>query len=73
MTYDLMHGDLAAAFHDNAALLLLGLPAVAYLFVRQVSEGARGRHYRPEPGRSRAAAIVVAAVAWAVGRNALGA
>lgn len=69
MTYDLMHGDFVAAFHDNAALLLLGLPALAYLFVRQLGEGVRGRRYRPDPGRTGTAAIVVAAVAWTVGRN----
>jgi hypothetical protein len=73
MTYDLMHGDVVAAFHDNAALLVLGLPAAGYLFVRMLREGLRGRHYRPQPTRLGTAAIVATAVVWAVGRNVVGA
>lgn len=72
MTYDLLHGDLVAAFHDNAAMLLLGLPAAAYLFTRMLREGLRGRHYRPEPSRLGTAAIVATALVWTVGRNVAG-
>jgi hypothetical protein len=69
MAYDLMHGDLVAAFHDNAALLLLGVPAAAYLWVRLLRDGLRGRRYRPSPGRGGTAAILGTAVAWALVRN----
>jgi hypothetical protein len=69
MVYDLMHGDLTAAFHDNAALLLLGLPAAAYLWVRLLRDGLRGRRYSTSPGPGGTAAILGAAVAWALVRN----
>ncbi|MFR9674891.1 DUF2752 domain-containing protein [Streptomyces sp. TR06-5] len=72
MTYDLMHGDVAAAFHDNAVLLLLGVPAAAYLWTRQVQEAARGRRYRPAPGRRGVAVVLGTAVAWTVARNVMG-
>lgn len=72
MTYDLMHGEFAAAFHDNAALLLLGVPAAAYLWVRLLSEGMRGRRYRPSLGRRGVAVVLGAAVTWTVARNLAG-
>ncbi|MGK5628034.1 DUF2752 domain-containing protein [Streptomyces sp. URMC 123] len=72
MTYDLMHGDVVAAFHDNTALLLLGLPAAAYLGGRWLWEGLRGRRYRPRLGRRGTAAVLGLAVAWAVTRNLVG-
>lgn len=72
MVYDLLHGDFAAALHDNAALLLLGLPAAAYLWSRQLREGARGRFYRPALGVRGRAAVLGTALAWAVVRNVAG-
>jgi hypothetical protein len=70
MAYDLMHGDLTAAWHDNAALLLAS-PAAAYLLGRWVVEGLLGRHWRPELGRRGSIAVLGVAVAWAVLRNTL--
>ncbi|MDX3237137.1 DUF2752 domain-containing protein [Streptomyces sp. ME03-5709C] len=70
MTYDLMHGDLAAAFHDNA-LLLLAAPFPLYLYARWVTEGLRGRTYRPSLGRRAQAVVIAVAVAWALVRNAV--
>lgn len=72
MAYDLMHGDLSAALRDNAALLLVGLPAAACLGARWLYEGLRGRRYRPTMGRLGRIAVMVAAVAWVVARNVTG-
>ncbi|MBB1253332.1 DUF2752 domain-containing protein [Streptomyces alkaliterrae] len=72
MAYDLMHGDFGAAFHDNAALLLLGVPFAAYLGGRWLIEGLRGRRYRPAIGRRGVAVIVGTAAVWAVVRNVAG-
>lgn len=72
MAYDLLHGDLLAALHDNAALLLVGLPAAAYLSARWLSEGLRGRRYRPRLSTRGTVAVLTLAVAWAVTRNLVG-
>ncbi|KAB7847726.1 DUF2752 domain-containing protein [Streptomyces mobaraensis NBRC 13819 = DSM 40847] len=72
MAYDLLHGDLGAAFHDNALLLLLGLPAATYLCGRWLAEGLRGRRYRPRLGRGGTAAVLGTAVAWTLVRNITG-
>ncbi|MDJ1131912.1 DUF2752 domain-containing protein [Streptomyces iconiensis] len=72
MTYDLLHGDLLAALHDNAALLVIGLPAAAYLSGRWLYEGLRGRRYRPRLSTRGTVAVLTLAVAWAVARNAVG-
>ena len=72
MAYDLMHGDVVAAFHDNAVLLILGVPAVAY--VRRALAG-RGAPRAGLPARltarSNAVVLGIAAV-WMVGRNLVG-
>ncbi|WP_431950132.1 DUF2752 domain-containing protein [Actinacidiphila sp. bgisy167] len=70
MVYDLMHGDLPAAFHDNA-LLLLASPFPLYLYARWVTEGLRGRTYRPTLTKRAQAAVLGVAVTWAVVRNAV--
>ncbi|PJE96383.1 hypothetical protein CUT44_17865 [Streptomyces carminius] len=72
LAYDLLHGDLAAAFHDNALLLVLGGPAAAYLGGRWLVAGLRGRRWRPSAGRWGTVAIVGTAVVWAVVRNLTG-
>ena len=72
MAYDLMHGDVVAAFHDNALLLTAGVPAAAYLGGRWLVAGLRGRRYRPSPGRWGTAVVLGAAVAWALVRNLVG-
>ncbi len=72
MAYDLLHGDLTAAFHDNAALLLLGVPVAAYLWGRQLREALRGRFYRPRLSTRGTAAILGTAVAWTLTRNLAG-
>ncbi|WP_049570610.1 DUF2752 domain-containing protein [Streptomyces sp. SBT349] len=72
MTYDVLHGDLAAAFQDNAVLLLLGVPLALWLGGRWLHEGLRGRRYRPSLGRRTVAALLGVALVWAVVRNVVG-
>ncbi|MEU8780891.1 DUF2752 domain-containing protein [Streptomyces sp. NPDC048637] len=72
MAYDLMHGEVLTAFHDNAVLLLLGGPAVAYAVARWLVAGLRGRVYRPRlSGRGNAVVLGIAAV-WMLARNLVG-
>ncbi|MDX6347637.1 MAG: hypothetical protein QOF84_2427 [Streptomyces sp.] len=68
MVYDLMHGDLSAAFHDNMLLLIVS-PAGLFLYLRWFAEGLQGRVFRPTL-KPRAQAVVLGiAVLWAVVRN----
>ncbi|MFG2529190.1 DUF2752 domain-containing protein [Streptomyces sp. NPDC048516] len=72
MAYDLMHGDVVRAFHDNAVLLTLAGPAVAYAAGRWLVAGIGGRVYRPRlPARGNAVVLGIAAV-WMVARNLVG-
>ncbi|MCX4639709.1 DUF2752 domain-containing protein [Streptomyces sp. RPA4-5] len=72
MAYDLMHGEVVTAFHDNAVLLTLGGPVVAYAVVRWLVAGLRGRVYRPRlSGRGNAVVLGIAAV-WMLARNLVG-
>lgn len=72
MAYDLMHGEVVTAFHDNAVLLTLGGPAVAYAVGRWLAAGLRGRVYRPRlSGRGNAVVLGIAAV-WMLARNLVG-
>ncbi len=71
MVYDLMHGDVAAALHDNAALLTVGLPVAVCLSGRWLSEGLRGRRWAPRMSTRGKVAVLSAAVAWTVARNLL--
>ncbi|GLW54911.1 DUF2752 domain-containing protein [Kitasatospora phosalacinea] len=70
MAYDLLHGDLAAAWHDNAALLL-ALPFVAAWFAVRLRDGLAGRRRRLRMGPRAVAALLAAAALWTVGRNLL--
>ncbi|MFF0624539.1 DUF2752 domain-containing protein [Streptomyces sp. NPDC004296] len=72
MVYDLMHGDVPAAFHDNAALLVLGVPALGYVLARWLAAGLRGRCY-PLKLTARGNAVVLGTAAvWMVARNLIG-
>ncbi|TRW83294.1 DUF2752 domain-containing protein [Mycolicibacterium sp. 018/SC-01/001] len=62
MTHDLLHGDLAAAFVDNA-FVLIGLPLlIVFLLIQR----ARGRTVSTVP---LLIVVVTAAVVWTVARN----
>lgn len=68
MVYDLMHGQFAAAWLDNRALLLAAPFALA-LLARWIVEGLRGRRWRPEVSPRVQGALLVLAVGWTVVRN----
>jgi len=70
MAYDLLHGDLAAAWHDNAALLLV-LPLVAWLYATWLRHGLAGRRWRLRLGPRGSAVVLTLAALWTVGRNLL--
>ncbi|MFZ3558375.1 DUF2752 domain-containing protein [Streptomyces sp. BH055] len=70
MVYDLMHGQYVTAWHDNG-VLLLAVPFVLALLGCWTYEGLRGRRWAPPIGGRGAAAILIAAAAWAVLRNTL--
>lgn len=72
MTYDLMHGDVAAAFRDNAVLLVLGAPVGLWLFGRWLYAGLRGRRYRLRLSTAMTTLVLTVAVTWGVVRNVFG-
>ncbi|MFG2139033.1 DUF2752 domain-containing protein [Streptomyces sp. NPDC048650] len=72
MAYDLLHGDVARAFHDNMVLLTLGVPAVGYVVASWLAAGLRGRYFRPRlSARGNAVVLGIAAV-WMLARNLVG-
>ncbi|WP_242441039.1 DUF2752 domain-containing protein [Streptomyces sp. CB02923] len=72
LAYDLMHGDLVAAFHDNAVLLALGAPAAAYTIGRWLYAGLRGRRFRARIGPRGNAVVLTVAAVWMLVRNLTG-
>lgn len=68
MVYDLLHGDLRAAWRDNPALLL-ALPAVAAGYGQWLRTAARGERYQLPLGRRGSAVLVAASAVWTVARN----
>lgn len=72
MAYDLMHGDVVMAFHDNAVLFALGMPAAVYLLGRWLVAGLRGGAYRPGLTARGNAVVLGIAAAWMVARNLVG-
>lgn len=69
MVYDLLHGDLVAAFHDNAVLLVLGVPVALAMYGRWLVAAVRGRREPPRIGNRGALAVLAVAVVWMVARN----
>ncbi len=70
MAYDLLHGDLAAAWRDNAALLLV-LPVAVLLYGVWLRNGLAGRRRPLRLGRAGTAAVLGAAALWTIARNLL--
>jgi hypothetical protein len=67
--HDLVHGDVAAALHQNA-LLVLGLPVFVALWVRWTVRRARGADALIAPFRTRTWVVLLAlALAFSVVRN----
>ncbi|MFE6689670.1 DUF2752 domain-containing protein [Streptomyces sp. NPDC057743] len=72
LAYDLMHGDVVSAFHDNAVLLVLGVPALGYALTRWLADGLRGRRRPMKPTPRGNAVLLGIAAAWLVARNLTG-
>jgi Protein of unknown function (DUF2752) len=68
MAYDLTHGDLVTALHDNA-LLMAALPLGLLVYGRWLVAGLRGRRHRPRLSSRGTFAVLVVAVVWMVVRN----
>ncbi|MFF9777136.1 DUF2752 domain-containing protein [Streptomyces sp. NPDC013978] len=68
MVYDLLHGQFAAAWHDNR-VLLLAAPFALLLLGRWFVEGVRGSRWRPELKPRTQALILGIAVTWTIVRN----
>ncbi|MGE2737993.1 DUF2752 domain-containing protein [Mycolicibacterium vaccae] len=62
MTHDVLHGDFAAAFVDNA-FLLIGLPLLVVWLITQRKRG------RTPVGSTTLAVILAATVTWTIVRN----
>lgn len=68
MVHALLRGDLAAAWHFNAVMLVAGLPLLAWLWWRWLRASRAGRPTPPLP-RGVGAPVVALAVAWMLVRN----
>ncbi|MFH8616666.1 DUF2752 domain-containing protein [Streptomyces sp. NPDC017979] len=68
MVYDLMHGDVAAAWYDNRALFLVAPIGLAVL-ARWAFEGLRGRRWRPKWPLALQVLAASATLTWGVARN----
>ncbi|WP_374204071.1 DUF2752 domain-containing protein [Streptomyces sp. HPF1205] len=68
LAYDLLHGDVVRAFHENALMLVVS-PAAVWMCARWLYEGLRGRRWRPVLGPRAQYALMGVAVVWTVVRN----
>jgi len=68
MVYALLHGDVVAAWHFNAVMLVAGLPLLGWLWLRWFLAYRRGTGTAPVSPRVGQAVLVVG-VTWAVVRN----
>ncbi|MFC7218136.1 DUF2752 domain-containing protein [Streptomyces polyrhachis] len=69
LCYDLLHGDVAAAYADNALMLLAGVPFVLWAYGRWLIAALRGRRWRLTLSPRASAAVLGVAVVWTVLRN----
>jgi len=68
MTYDLLHGDVARAWHDNALLLLVA-PLALWWLAQWVVAGLKGERWSLQTPTWFTPVVLTTAVAWAVVRN----
>jgi hypothetical protein len=68
VAYDLVHLDVAAAWRDNALLVLVA-PVAAFLVTRWALAGLRGSSYRLALGSRGTGVVLLTALTWAVARN----
>jgi hypothetical protein len=71
MVHALVHGDLAAAWHFNALMLIAGLPLLGWLWVRWF-RAARRNEPTPAPPKAVGIAVTVGGLSWMVVRNFVG-
>ncbi|PRY33712.1 DUF2752 domain-containing protein [Umezawaea tangerina] len=70
MVHALLHGDLPAAWHYNAVMLVAGLPVLAWLWFRWFRASSSGVPTPPLPRRTTTTILVVATT-WMITRNLL--
>ncbi|MFT7838757.1 DUF2752 domain-containing protein [Saccharothrix sp. BKS2] len=68
MVHALLHGDLVAAWHFNAVVLVAGLPLLVWLWARWARASRRGEPAPPVP-RAVGVPVVALAVTWMLVRN----
>jgi hypothetical protein len=68
MVHALLHGDLVAAWHFNAVMLVAGLPLLVWLWARWARAARSGGPTPPVPRRVAVPAVAVAAT-WMLVRN----
>jgi hypothetical protein len=68
LVYDLMHGDVARAWRDNALLLVLA-PWLLWLLARWALAGWRGQRFRVVLPPYGAGLVLLTALTWGVLRN----
>ncbi|MGZ3143488.1 DUF2752 domain-containing protein [Lentzea chajnantorensis] len=70
MAHALLHGDVVAAWHFNAAMLVVGVPFAVWLFARWIRASWTGQ---PQQIPKRVPGLVIAfALVWGIGRNLAG-
>ncbi|GAA3852787.1 DUF2752 domain-containing protein [Saccharothrix violaceirubra] len=67
MVHALIHGDVVAAWHFNAVMLVAGLPLLAWLWVRWLRAARRGT--AAPVGNRVGVPVLVVAVLWMLVRN----
>lgn len=68
LAYDLLHGDVVRAFHENA-LLLAASPLLIWMSGRWLVEGLRGRRWHPVLSPRAQYAVLALAATWTLVRN----
>ncbi|WNV89408.1 DUF2752 domain-containing protein [Umezawaea sp. Da 62-37] len=68
MVHALVHGDLAAAWHYNAVMLIAGLPMLAWLWYRWF-RASRANIPTPPLPRQVTTTVLVVAATWMLARN----
>jgi hypothetical protein len=68
MVHALLHGDVVAAWHFNAVMLVAGLPLLAWLWLRWFRADRQGRPSPPVP-KAVGRTVIIVGLSWAILRN----
>ncbi|WP_285751675.1 DUF2752 domain-containing protein [Lentzea sp. NBRC 105346] len=68
MVHALLHGDVVAAWHFNAVMLVAGLPLMAWLWLRWFNASRKGEKQKPVP-KSVGVTVLATGLVWMVVRN----